>query len=62
LLTNIYLQLNKAMMGHLAKADVPVPQKIKEFRVTKDAIVPIGTKLVAQHFKPGQFVDVKGVG
>ena len=29
---------HKAMMGHLAKADVPVPQKIKEFRVTKDVL------------------------
>ena len=31
---------------------------LQEFRVTEDAILPVGTHLYASHFVPGQYVDV----
>lgn len=40
----------------------PPPLEITEFRVTPDALVglPVGTKLNALHFRPGQYVTVSG--
>lgn len=46
------------MMGHFKKANVGPKQIVKEFPVTPDAHVPVGTTLSAIHFVPGQFVDV----
>ncbi|KAH9483922.1 50S ribosomal protein L3 [Psilocybe cubensis] len=46
------------MLGHFRKAKVPPKQIVKEFPVTPDALVPVGTTLSAIHFVPGQFVDV----
>jgi len=48
----------KQMLGHFKKAGVPPKRIVKEFPVTPDAHVPIGTTLSAIHFVPGQFVDV----
>ncbi|XP_049852250.1 50S ribosomal protein L3-like [Schistocerca gregaria] len=50
----------KPLMGHFAKADVPPKQVLREFRVTPDAIIDPGTPIYAEHFKAGQFVDVRG--
>lgn len=47
--------------GHLRKAGIESDKKvIKEFKVTKDAIVPLGTYLSAAHFVPGQYIDAQG--
>lgn len=35
--------------------------RLKEFQVSGNAVVPVGTELSAGHFVPGQFVDVQGV-
>ncbi|KAF8201740.1 translation protein [Pholiota molesta] len=48
----------KQMLGHFRKAKVPPKRIVKEFPVTADAHVPVGTTLSAIHFVPGQFVDV----
>ncbi|KAJ7709796.1 translation protein [Mycena rosella] len=52
------------MLGHFNKARVPPKRIVKEFPVTPDAHVPVGTTLSAIHFVPGQFVDVvaNGIG
>lgn len=34
---------------------------LREFRVTEDALLPVGTTINARHFVPGQFVDVQGI-
>jgi large subunit ribosomal protein L3 len=52
--------LSKAVIGHLTKVDADPKEKMVEFRVTPDAIVPAGTELLATHFVVGQFVDVTG--
>lgn len=48
----------KPLIEHFKKLGVELRQKLFEFRVTKDAILPIGTELTATHFVEGQFVDV----
>jgi len=48
----------KQMLGHFKKAGVPPKRIVREFPVTADALVPVGTTLSAAHFVPGQFVDV----
>lgn len=48
----------KQMMGHFARADVPPKRKLWEFKVTPDAILPVGTEITCRHFLPGQKVDV----
>lgn len=47
--------------GHLARAGLGPKRAIKEFRVTRDALLPVGTHLSAAHFVPGQDVDVRAV-
>ncbi len=39
---------------------VPLKRKVAEFRVTPDALLPVGHELRASHFVAGQFVDVSG--
>lgn len=41
-------------LGHYVKADVKPKRKLMEFRVTPDALLPIGTRISALHFVPGQ--------
>ncbi|MDH5748842.1 MAG: 50S ribosomal protein L3 [Rhodospirillales bacterium] len=53
-------RMSKAMRGHYAKAKVEPKQKMAEFRVSPDALVEVGAELSAEHFVPGQFVDVTG--
>ena len=50
----------KAQRGHFAKAKVEPKRKLAEFRVTADALLDVGAELAANHFVPGQFVDVTG--
>jgi large subunit ribosomal protein L3 len=50
----------KPMRGHFAKANVLPKSKLAEFRVSADAIIEVGSTLVASHFVPGQKVDVVG--
>lgn len=46
------------MLGQFQKAGVPPKRRLGEFRVTEDALLPIGATLNAAHFIPGQYVDV----
>ncbi|KAF8077863.1 translation protein [Lyophyllum atratum] len=48
----------RQMLGHFRKGKVPPKRIVKEFAVTPDAHVPVGTTLSAIHFVPGQYVDV----
>ena len=52
--------LSKAERGHFAKVKVEPKRKLAEFRVSKDALLDVGAELGANHFVPGQFVDVTG--
>ncbi|MGQ7791379.1 50S ribosomal protein L3 [Faunimonas sp. B44] len=50
----------KAMRGHFAKAEVEPKRKMAEFRVSPENLVDVGAEITAEHFVPGQFVDVTG--
>src|SRR5215212_3022449 len=52
--------VSKAERGHFAVAKVEPKQRLAEFRVTEDAVIPVGAEITADHFIPGQFVDVTG--
>ena len=50
--------VTKPMRGHFAKAKVEPKRRLVEFRVSADALLEVGAELSAEHFRPGQFVDV----
>jgi large subunit ribosomal protein L3 len=51
---------SKALRGHYAKNKVEPKRKVAEFRVSEDALVPVGAEFTADHFVVGQYVDVTG--
>lgn len=53
-------QVPPTLRGHFQAAGVPILRKLAEFRVTPDAVLPVGTELPASLFVPGQYVDVVG--
>ncbi len=52
------MQMCLAQRGHFRSAGVPPKRALVEFKVTSDALLPVGTQLDATHFVPGQYVDV----
>jgi large subunit ribosomal protein L3 len=52
--------VTKAERGNFAIAKVEPKSKIVEFRVSDDALIPVGAEITADHFVVGQFVDVTG--
>jgi len=52
--------VTKAERGNFAIAKVEPKRKVTEFRVTEDSMIPVGAEITADHFVPGQFVDVTG--
>src|ERR1700719_2583946 len=52
--------VSRAERGHFAVANVEPKRKVAEFRVAPDALIPVGAEITADHFVPGQFVDVTG--
>ncbi|GHF24377.1 50S ribosomal protein L3 [Kordiimonas sediminis] len=52
--------VTKGQRGHFAKAEVEPKAKVAEFRVSDDALVDVGAEITADHFIPGQYVDVVG--
>jgi large subunit ribosomal protein L3 len=54
-------RVTKAERGHFAKAQVEPKRKLAEFRVSPDNMVDVGAVITAEHFVPGQLVDVSGI-
>jgi large subunit ribosomal protein L3 len=50
----------KAERGHFAVAKVEPKRTVAEFRVSDDALIPVGAEITADHFVVGQYVDVTG--
>ncbi len=50
----------KPMRGHFAAAKVEPKRKLAEFRVSAENMLDVGVELSAEHFVPGQKVDVTG--
>jgi large subunit ribosomal protein L3 len=53
--------VTKPLRGHFAKAKIEPKARLAEFRISEDALLPVGAEITAEHFLPGQFVDVVGV-
>lgn len=50
-----------AQLGHYAKHGVAPKKVLREFQVSKEALMPPGTPISVRHFLVGQRVDVQGV-
>ncbi|KAL6522944.1 60S ribosomal protein L3B [Orobanche hederae] len=53
--------LRKPEVGHFRAQGVPMKRKLREFPVTEDALLPVGTAVGVRHFVPGQYVDITGI-
>jgi large subunit ribosomal protein L3 len=53
-------RVSKAMRGHFAVAQVEPKRKVAEFRVAPENMIDVGAEITAEHYAPGQFVDVSG--
>ena len=51
---------SKAMRGHFAKAEVEPKRKMMEFRVSEDMLIDVGSEITADHYLPGQKIDITG--
>jgi large subunit ribosomal protein L3 len=51
----------KPQRAAFGKAEVEPKVKVAEFRVADDALLDVGAHISADHFVPGQLVDVAGV-
>jgi large subunit ribosomal protein L3 len=52
---------SKAMRGHFGKAQVEPKVIVAEFRVDEDGLIDVGAEITADHYVPGQKVDIQGV-
>jgi len=52
---------NQADRGNFAKALVEPKHVVAEFRVDEDGLIDVGAEITADHFVPGQKVDICGV-
>src|SRR6201994_2571830 len=52
--------VSKAERGNFAIAKVEPKRKMAEFRVSDDALIPVGAEIAGDHCVVGQFVDVPG--
>ena len=52
--------VSKAQRGHFAVAKVEPKRKMAEFRVDPANMIEVGAEITAEHFIPGQLVDVTG--
>src|SRR4029078_11181408 len=52
--------VTNADRGNFALPKVEPKRSVAEFRVSDDAMIPVGAEITADHFVPGQYVDVTG--
>ena len=50
----------KPERGQFAKAQVEPKREVVEFRVSPDNLIEVGAEITADHFVPGQRVDIQG--
>lgn len=53
--------LTKPELGHFRAQGVPLKRKLREFPVTEDGLLPVGTPISVRHFLPGQYVDITAI-
>ena len=53
-------RVSKSVKGLCAKTGTKPVKKIKEFRVSENALIEVGSQLSVEHFVENQFIDVHG--
>src|SRR5690606_10109084 len=53
--------VNKSLRGSFAKASVEPKAIVREFRVPADMLLEVGAEISAEHYVPGQKIDVVGI-
>jgi large subunit ribosomal protein L3 len=53
--------VNQSLRGQFAKASVEPKAIVREFRVSDDMMLEVGAQISADHFVPGQTVDISGL-
>tara|TARA_R110002072_G_scaffold271650_2_gene431692 strand:- start:489 stop:1211 length:723 start_codon:yes stop_codon:yes gene_type:complete len=53
-------RVSAPMRGYYAKANVAPKRKLAEFRVSADNLIEVGAEISADHYLPGQYVDIAG--
>jgi len=54
-------KISKPMRTVFANSKVESKSHLREFRITEDAYIEIGTQMKAEHFQEGQYVDIAGI-
>lgn len=54
-------KLTKPMRGFFEKKSIEPLRRLREFRISSENMLEVGTKLEANHFNKGQLVDITGV-
>ncbi len=52
--------VSNAERQRFAQAQIEPKRKLAEFRVSPDSLIEVGAELTADHFVPGQLIDVTG--
>lgn len=53
-------RVSKSLKGIFSKSKVGLKRKLKEFRVSEDALLDVGFEIKVNHYVVGQYVDVQG--
>ena len=53
--------VSKPMRNYFAVSKVEVKRVLKEFRVSSENLIEVGSEITANHYVEGQLVDVSGV-
>ena len=53
--------IGKPMRSYFAASKVEAKRFLKEFRVSSENLIDVGSQITAKHYVEGQFVDVSGV-
>ncbi|KAI3969516.1 hypothetical protein MKX01_020077 [Papaver californicum] len=51
----------KPEVGHFRAQGVAMKRKLREFPVTEDGLLPVGTPISVRNFVPAQYLDVTGI-
>lgn len=54
-------KINKPQKAIFTKSKIEPKTHMKEFRVSEDNMLEVGSEVKAEHFREGQFVDVSGI-
>jgi large subunit ribosomal protein L3 len=52
--------ISPSAAGFFLKHGVPFKHEMVEFKISEDAVMPVGTTISAAHFVAGQNIDVTG--